>query len=47
MRDITFFIFIDHSEGNSLGKPVLVICKIFGLFVNTLTASNVFLIGAI
>ena len=39
----SFSRFIDQCEGNLIGKKsLLVICKIFGLFVNTLTLSHKF-----
>ena len=40
MSKTTFTIFLDHCEGNLDGKPLLVICKILGLFVKTLNAGQ-------
>ena len=38
LHDSTFIVFVDHCEKKiSLKKFVLLICKILGLFVNTLT----------
>ena len=41
LHDRTFIIFFHHSGGNWIGIFFLiVICKIFGLFGNTMTADN-------
>ena len=36
----TFTIFIDHCKGNSVGKSLLVIFKILGLFLEKLTLDD-------
>ena len=40
LHECTLIKFIDHCEGYWVGKSLLVICKILGLFVNTLNSDD-------